>query len=120
MVLQVGDTRRPTLLASVYDGDTVVVAQRVDPARVVTVIAMTGPVAQGGGAGLWTAAAPYTLNLPGRWYERFTVTNAVSGLGAGTPVAVPLDVEATPPVAATVPGAWANTADYMRIIGGPP
>lgn len=120
VLMQVGDTRRPTLLASAYDGDTVLVATRVDPARTVVVIPMSGPVAQGGGAGLWTATAPYTLNLPGRWWERFVVTNAVSGLGAGAPVAVPIDVEATPPVAAPVPGAWATTADYMRVIGGAP
>jgi hypothetical protein len=76
-------------------------------------------VPQGDGSGLWTAAASYTLNLPGRWYERFTVTNAVSGLGAGS-VSVAIDVEATPPAIVPTPGAWASTADYMRIIGGAP
>lgn len=117
MVLQVGDTRRPTLKVSVYDGNTVPSLNIIMPDGSASPLALSGPVAQGDGSGLWTATTFYTLSVPGRWYERFTVVNLVTGIGAGAE-SYPVDVEATPP---TIPaGAWATPAQYFALIGGAP
>lgn len=118
--LQVGDTRRPTLRISTYDGNTVPSLSIVMPDASASPLAMTGPVAQGDGSGLWTANAHYTLSVPGRWFERFVVTNAVTGLGAGA-LSVEIAVEGTPPPPATgTTAAWATVAQYMAQIGGVP
>jgi hypothetical protein len=119
MTYQVGDPRLPFLDISVYDGSTVVTLNVVSEALgTTTPVALTGPVVQPGGAGRWTAAAPYTLTAPGRWVERWTATNAVTGLGAGTAFET-LDVEATPPPLGPGQGAaWATVLQYANIIGG--
>lgn len=117
MVQQVGDTRRPTLKISVYDGNTVPSLNIIMPDGSASPLSLSGPVAQGDGSGLWTATAPYTLSVPGRWYERFTVVNLVTGIGAGAE-SYPVDVEATPP--AIPAGAWATPAQYFALIGGSP
>jgi hypothetical protein len=119
MALQIGDTRAPFLDVSVYDGNTVVTLQLVSQALgTTTPLALTGPAAQGGGVGRWSAAS-YTFTAAGRWVERWKVTNAVTGLGAGA-VNVELDVEADPPPLG--PGqtvAWATVSQYAAIIGNP-
>lgn len=117
MTLPVGSTRRPTLKISPYDGNTVVVLSIVMPDGSASPLTMTGPVLQGDGSGLWTASTFYTLSLGGRWYERFTVTNVVTGIGAGSS-SVPIDVEPTPPPAGFT-GAWATQTQYVNLIGGP-
>jgi hypothetical protein len=118
-LLQVGDTRRPTIAIKPYDGTTTPSLSIVMPDGSASPLSLTGPVVQGDGSGLWTAAAPYTLSLPGTWWERFTVVNPSTGIGAGTPSAVQIDVEGTPPPAG-FPGAWATSAQYMAMIGGAP
>jgi hypothetical protein len=110
---QVGDTRRPTLTINVYDGNTVPVLTVVSPSGVVTVPAITG------GAGTWTATASYTLTGPGDWTERWVVTNAVSGLGAGS-TSVTITVDPLPPApGADQSPAFATAQQYADIIGGP-
>lgn len=113
MTYQVGDTRRPTLTISTYDGNTVVVLTVIcEGTGVATVLPTTGV------SGTWTANASYTLTSPGRWVERWRVTNAVTGLGAGSE-SVAIDVEATPP--ALGPGqtaAYATAQQYADLIGG--
>jgi hypothetical protein len=116
MTVAAGSTRRPTILINPYDASTVALLSIVMPDGTASPLTLTGPVAQGGGAGLWTANAPYTLSLPGRWYERFTVTNAVTGLGAGAS-SVAVDVDPTPPPAG-IAGAWATLTQYVSMIGG--
>lgn len=114
MTYQVGDPRRPTLAISTYDVNTVVVLTVTCEA---TGVVMTPAVT--GAGGTWTANASYTLTSPGRWVERWTATNAVSGLGAGTADPVYIDVEATP--LALGPGqtpAYATVTQYAQIIGG--
>jgi hypothetical protein len=120
MTYQIGDTRRPLLDVSVYDGSTVVTLNVVSEALgTTTPVTLTGPVVQPGGAGRWTAAADYTIAAAGHWVERWNVTNAVTGLGAGTAF-YEFEVEATPP--ASGPGqtaAWATVTQYAQIIGNP-
>lgn len=119
-VLQVGDTRRPTLRIKPYDANTTPTLTIVMPDGSASPLSLTGPVLQGDGAGLWTASASYTLSLPGRWHERFLVTNPVTGIGAGAE-SMAIDVEGTPPPAATgTTAAWATVAQYMAQIGGTP
>jgi hypothetical protein len=115
-MVQVGNTRRPTLTINPYDGDTVPSLAIVMPDGSSSPLSLSGPVAQGGGAGLWTAVAPYTLSVAGRWYERFTVVNAVTGIGAGS-ASTAVDVEGVPPPAGFT-GAWATVAQYASMIGG--
>lgn len=113
MVYQVGDTRRPTLTISAFDGSTVVVLTTVCEATGVSTVRATTGV-----SGTWTANAAYTLTSPGRWFERWVATNAVTGLGAGSET-LTLDVEATPP--ALGPGqtaSYATMQQYADIIGG--
>lgn len=120
MTLQIGDTRSPFLDISAYDGNTIVTLQVVSEALgTTTPITLTGPVAQGGGVGRWSAVAPYTLTAAGGWVERWKSVNAVTGIGAGS-VSVELDVEADPPPLG--PGqtaAWATVTQYATIIGNP-
>jgi hypothetical protein len=117
---QVGDTRRPFLDIDVYDGSTVVALAVVSQALgTTTPLAVAGPVVQPGGAGRWTATASYTMVAPGPWVERWTSTNIVTGLGAGSAV-FEYEVEATPPPLG--PGtleAWATVVQYAQIIGNP-
>jgi hypothetical protein len=113
MTYQVGDTRRPTLTVSTYDASTVVALTTVCEATGVSTVRATTGV-----AGTWTANAAYTLTSPGRWVERWVVTNAVTGLGAGSESLV-LDVDPLPP--ALGPGqtaAYATVQQYADIIGG--
>lgn len=119
-VLPVGSTRRPTLRISAYDADTLPSLSILGPDLPPSPLTLAGPVAQGDGSGLWTASAPYTLSLPGPWYERFTVTNAVSGLGAGAATVELLAEPAPPPSAVGTTTAWATVAQYMSQIGGAP
>lgn len=120
MTYQIGDTRRPHLDIDIYDGSTVVTLNVVSAALgTTTPVAVSGPVVQPGGAGRWTANAYYTIAAAGPWVERWNVTNAVTGLGAGTAV-FEFEVEATPP--ALGPGqtaAWATVTQYGQIIGNP-
>lgn len=117
---QIGDTRKPQLDISVYDGSTVVTLNVVCRATgATTPITLSGPVVQPGGAGRWTALTDYTLTSASEWVEQWKATNAVTGLGAGA-ANVTIDVEATPPPAG--PGqtpAWATVAQYAAIIGNP-
>ncbi len=117
-LLQVGDTRRPTINIKPYDANTTPALAIVMPDGSSSPLTLTGPVVQGDGSGLWTASTWYTLSLPGTWYERFTVTNTVTGIGAGS-VSVQVDVEGTPPPAGFA-GAWATPAQYMAAVGGAP
>jgi hypothetical protein len=115
-LLQVGDTRRPHLDVSVYDGSTVVTLRVLCLATGTdSLIPVGGPVAQPSGAGRWTATSYYTLSSPGEWFEKWLVTNAVTGLGAGA-TSVTLNVDGDPPAA---PGAaWATVQQYANFIGG--
>lgn len=113
MVYQVGDTRRPTLTISTYDASTVVVLTTVCEATGISTVRATTGV-----SGTWTANAAYTLTSPGRWVERWVVTNAVTGLGAGAE-SLTLDVDPLPP--ALGPGqtaGYATVQQYADIIGG--
>ena len=118
MTLQIGDTRAPYLDISAYDGNTVVTLTLVSEALGTSVpVTLTGPAAQGGGVGRWSALTPYTFTAAGRWAEQWRSVNVVTGLGAGA-ATVELDVEATPPPLG--PGqtaAWATVAQYAAIIG---
>lgn len=119
MTYQIGDTRRPFLDIDVYDGNTVVTLAIVSEALgTSTPLAVSGPVAQPGGAGRWTADTFYTITAAARWVERWTSVNPVTGLGAGS-VPFEYEVEATPPPLG--PGqtaAWATVAQYVALIGG--
>jgi hypothetical protein len=113
MTYQVGDTRRPTLTISTYDGSTVVVLTTVCEATGVSTVRATTGV-----TGTWTANAAYTLTSPGRWVERWVATNAVTGLGAGAE-SLTLDVDPLPP--ALGPGqtaGYATVQQYADLIGG--
>jgi hypothetical protein len=116
MTVMAGSTRRPTILINPYDTNTVPLLSIVMPDGTASPLTLTGPVPQGGGAGLWTASAPYTLSLPGRWYERFTVTNALTGIGAGAS-SVAVDVDPIPPPTG-IAGTWATLTQYVTFIGG--
>jgi hypothetical protein len=113
MTYQVGDTRRPTLTLSAFDGSTVVVLTTVCEATGVSTVRATTGV-----AGTWTANASYTLTSPGRWAERWVVTNAVTGLGAGSE-SLTIDVDPLPPALGPgQTGAYATVQQYADIIGG--
>jgi hypothetical protein len=113
MTYEVGDTRRPTLTIDVYDVNTVVVLTLVSPSGVTTTPAVTGV------AGTWTANAPYTLTAPGDWTEQWRATNAVTGLGAGaTSTTISVD-PLPPPLGPGQSTAYATSAQYAAIIGGP-
>jgi hypothetical protein len=113
MGYQVGDTRRPTLTLSVFDGSTVVVLTTVCEATGVSTVRPTT-----GASGTWTANASYTLDTPGRWFERWTSTNAVTGLGAGY---TEVEIDVNPVSPALGPGqttGYATVTQYANIIGG--
>lgn len=118
MAFLIGGTRAPYLDIAPYDGSTVVTLTVTKPDGTTVTPAVSGPVLQGSGAGRWSIVTPYTLTQAADWYERWTATNAVTGLGAGSSV-TKISVEATPPPLG--PGqtaAWATPADYANIIGG--